>query len=131
MVLAGALPLLLKPEAREIANIGFGSGLTTHVLLASPNVERVDTVEIEPAMVRGAALFRPLNERAYVDTRSRVHYEDAKTFFASRQRRYDVIVSEPSNPWVSGVAGLFSAEFYRDARKFLREGGLLVQWVQL
>ena len=131
MVLAAALPLLLQPQARDVANIGFGSGLTTHILLASPNIERVDTVEIEPEMVRGAALFKPLNARAYDDARSRIHYEDAKTFFASHGGQYDVIVSEPSNPWVSGVAGLFSTEFYADLRRYLREGGLLVQWIQL
>ena len=131
MMFAAVLPLLLKPQARDAANIGFGSGITTHVLLTSPQLERVDTVEIEPAMVRGAALFRPHNARAFDDARSRIHYEDAKTFFASRQQRYDIIVSEPSNPWVSGVASLFSTEFYRDMRKYLREGGLLVQWVQL
>jgi len=131
MVLLGALPVLLKPQAREVANIGFGTGITTHVLLASPAIERVDTVEIEPAVLRGSAFFRKVNFRAYDDPRSRIHYEDAKTFFASRQKRYDVIVSEPSNPWVSGVASLFSTEFYADLRKYLNEGGLLVQWVQL
>ena len=82
-------------------------------------------------MVRAARLFMPLNARAFDDPRSRVHIEDAKTFFSSSQARYDVIVSEPSNPWVSGVAGLFSAEFYQHARRHLKEGGLFVQWVQL
>ena len=131
MLLLGALPVLLAPEARTVANIGFGSGMTTHVLLASPNVQAVDTVEIEPAMLRGAEFFRPHNSRAFDDPRSKVHFEDAKTFFAAAGRRYDVIVSEPSNPWVSGVSSLFSTEFYRDVRGYLREGGLLVQWVQL
>jgi spermidine synthase len=131
MTLAGALPQLLLPDSRHIANIGFGTGITTHVLLASDAVERVDTVEIEPAMVRAGAHFRPRNARALDDPRSRIHFEDAKTFFASQQARYDVIVSEPSNPWVSGVAGLFSEEFYRDVRTYLRDGGLLIQWIQL
>ena len=131
MMFAAWLPLLLKPQARDAANIGFGSGITTHVLLTSPQLERVDTVEIEPAMVRGAALFRPHNARAFDDARSRIHYEDAKTFFASRQQRYDIIVSEPSNPWVSGVSSLFTGEFYRHVRRYLKPDGVLVQWFEL
>jgi spermidine synthase len=131
MTFTGALPLFLAPEARRIANIGFGTGMTTHVLLASPRVERVDTIEIEPAMVEAASAFRKANWRAYEDPRSRIHYDDAKTYFSAQGARYDVIISEPSNPWVSGVASLFSAEFYRDIRRHLRDGGLLVQWVQL
>ena len=131
MTLVGALPQFLAPQARHVANIGFGTGITTHVLLASEAIERVDTVEIEPAMVEAGAHFRPRNARALDDPRSRIHYEDAKTFFSTQRGRYDVIVSEPSNPWVSGVAGLFSTEFYGGVRRYLKDGGLLVQWVQL
>ena len=131
MTLSGALPQFLAPEARRVANIGFGTGITTHLLLASSTIETVDTVEIEPAVVTAAAHLRPFNARAFDDPRSRMHYEDAKTYFSARQLRYDVIVSEPSNPWVSGVASLFSTEFYRDVRRYLRDGGLLLQWVNV
>ena len=131
MTLTGALGLALMPDARRVANIGFGTGLTTHVLLGSDGIESVDTVEIEPAVVAAAAALRPFNARAYEDPRSRLHFEDAKTYFSARGSRYDLIVSEPSNPWVSGVASLFSREFYRDVRRHLRDGGLLVQWVNV
>jgi hypothetical protein len=60
-----------------------------------------------------------------------VHYDDAKTYFSAQQKRYDVIVSEPSNPWVNGVSGLFSLEFYRDVRRYLRDDGLFLQWVHV
>jgi spermidine synthase len=130
MVLAGALPLAMKPGAKLIANIGLGSGLTTHTLLGSPAVAEVDTIEIERMMVEGAKLFDPANRRAFADPRSRIHIEDAKTFFAAHAKRYDIIVSEPSNPWVSGVSTLFSEEFYGQVKRYLREDGLLVQWVQ-
>ena len=131
MTLTGALPQFLVPNARHVANIGFGTGLTTHVLLASERLETLDTVEIEPAVVTAGAQLRPYNARAFDDPRSRMHFEDAKTYFSSRQARYDVIVSEPSNPWVSGVASLFSTEFYRDVRRYLRDGGVLLQWVNV
>lgn len=130
MVLAAALPLALKPDAGLVANIGFGSGLTTHTLLGSPRVREVDSIEIERMMVEGARLFGERNRRAYEDPRSHIHIDDAKTYFASSGRRYDVIVSEPSNPWVSGVSTLFSTEFYREVRRHLKDDGLLVQWIQ-
>ncbi|HKA45022.1 MAG TPA: hypothetical protein VKF40_23770 [Burkholderiales bacterium] len=131
MVLSGTLGLLLNPQAKRVANIGFGSGVSTHVVLTHPSVEQVDTVEIEPAMVALARRFRVRNELAYSDPRSHIHFEDAKTFFLTHNEKYDLIISEPSNPWVSGVAGLFSVEFYRLVRHQLREGGMLVQWLQL
>lgn len=129
MSLVAALPLLAKPDARTYANIGFGSGLTIEVLLSHSAPRRVDTIEIEPAMVSGARTFSPRNLRAYRDPRSHIYFEDAKSYFARHRRRYDVIISEPSNPWVSGVVGLFITEFYRDTKRYLAPGGLLVQWL--
>lgn len=131
MILTGALPLLYHPGARSAAVIGMGSGLSASVLLASPVLERMDVIEIESAMMEGARLFGPRVAPVYEDPRSRVHIDDAKSFFAARQSRYDLIVSEPSNPWVSGVANLFSQEFYQRVRHHLNDDGLLVQWFQL
>jgi spermidine synthase len=131
MTLTAALPLLVKPQARTIANIGWGSGLTAEVLLSHGGPREVDSIEIEPAMVAGARSFYPRVIRPYVDRRSRVYFEDAKSYFARYGRRYDVIISEPSNPWVNGVAGLFTTEFYREVRRYLAPGGVLVQWLQI
>ncbi len=131
MTLLAALPLLIKPDARSYANIGWGSGLTATVLLSHGGPREVHTIEIEPAMVAGARSFFPRNIRAYRDPRSQVYFEDAKSYFARHGRRYDVIISEPSNPWVNGVAGLFTAEFYRETKRYLAPEGLFVQWLQL
>jgi spermidine synthase len=131
MVLLAAIPMALHPHATTAAAIGLGSGLTTHTLLCNPRLARVDTVEIEQGMVEAARNFRPNVELVYTDPRSLIHVDDAKTFFSSRNGRYDLIISEPSNPWVSGVAGLFSDEFYRLIKRSLRNDGLFVQWVQL
>jgi predicted membrane-bound spermidine synthase len=126
MVLAAAIPLSLHPGATRVANIGFGSGLTTHTLLTSTELQRLDTIEIEPAMVEAARIHN-----VFEDPRSHVVYEDAKTFFAASHEPYDLIVSEPSNPWVSGVASLFSDEFYGRMVHYLRPDGYFVQWVQI
>jgi spermidine synthase len=132
MTMAGGLPLALHPAPRWVANIGIGSGLTSSVLLASHRLVHLDTIEIEPVMAQAARFgFGERVARVFEDPRSEIHYEDAKTFFAAAQRQYDVIVSEPSNPWVSGVATLFSDEFYGQIRAHLHENGLLVQWIQI
>jgi hypothetical protein len=131
MILAAALPLALHKDPRDVANIGFGSGLTVHTLLGDSRLRNVDTIEIEPAMYEGAKAFGKRVERAYTDPRAHIHFEDAKAYFASHASKYDIIISEPSNPWVSGVAGLFTREWYRFVPRHLNKGGLLVQWIQL
>ncbi|HEX5359615.1 MAG TPA: hypothetical protein VFW49_00715 [Fluviicoccus sp.] len=132
MTLAGTLPMLYKPDARLIANIGLGSGMTTHTLLAFPGVERVDSIEIEQGIVDAGRLHLGAKvARAFNDPRSHIHIEDAKTYFSSHRERYDVIVSEPSNPWVSGVASLFTDEFYAHVTHYLTPDGLFVQWMQV
>ncbi|HSG07830.1 MAG TPA: fused MFS/spermidine synthase [Longimicrobiales bacterium] len=129
--LLGAYPVLLKPEARSALNIGMGSGFTSHVLLASHTLESVTTVEIEPAIVELASAFSPRNSRVFEDPRSRIVIEDARTFLASSGEDFDVIVAQPSNPWVSGTSALYSREFYGLAVGSLAPGGVLVQWIQL
>jgi spermidine synthase len=131
MVLTAALPLALKPDTRTAAVIGIGTGLTTHTLLQSLDIERVETVEIEAAMAEASRGFMPRNSGAFADPRGAILIDDAKSFFSTRSRSYDLIISEPSNPWVSGVSSLFTREFYRRIRKHLNPGGMLVQWIQL
>ncbi|MEO5826047.1 MAG: fused MFS/spermidine synthase [Gemmatimonadales bacterium] len=118
-----------RPQARTAAVIGFGSGMSSHILLASETLETLSTIEIEPMMVEGARHFLPANRRAYEDPRSHVIVRDAKAHFATSGERWDVVLSEPSNPWVSGVSGLFTVEFYRRVRAALADGGVFGQWL--
>jgi predicted membrane-bound spermidine synthase len=131
MILLAAIPMSLNPHARTVANIGFGSGLTASTLLLNNAIGEVDTIEIEPVMVEAAKNFGSFVELAYTDPRSRIFIDDAKTFFSAHKRKYDIIISEPSNPWVSGVSGLFSEEFYRVIGRHLTENGVFCQWLQL
>jgi predicted membrane-bound spermidine synthase len=124
------LPLAHVPDAKQAAIIGHGSGITTHAMLGSPKLERVVTIEIEPAMIEASKMFMPANKRAFEDKRSEFVTDDARAFFASDQTKFDIIVAEPSNPWVSGVAGLFTTEFYSRVKSRLAPGGVFAQWVQ-
>ena len=102
MTLLGSIAYGFKPEAKRVANIGMGSGQTTHVALGNRRIEVLDTVEIEAVMADASRMFGAAVERAHEDPRSTVHIEDAKTFFSLQNSVYDIIIAEPSNPWVSG-----------------------------
>ena len=128
------LPLIAMahaPQAKSAAVIGQGSGMTSHLLLGSPALRQLATIEIEPEMIRASTAFRPVNHRVFSDTRSRFVVDDARSYFAGAGHRFDLIVSEPSNPWVSGVAGLFTTEFYGRIRRYLAPNGVFAQWMHL
>ncbi len=130
MILLGLTGLAFHPQARDIANIGFGSGLTTHAFTTSSLPTSITTVEIEPRMIEAARGFGARVAGAFEDPRARIVIDDARAYFSGMAAHYDLIVSEPSNPWVSGVSKLFSTEFYAFVKQHLKPGGMLVQWVQ-
>lgn len=128
-ILSAHLPLLLNPRARNLLVIGLASGVTCGSALAHP-VESVDVVDIVRAMPRAARLFAAWNRSAIDDPRLRFVADDARSFVLHSGRRYDVVISEPSNPWMAGTGALFSLDFYRQAAQALRPDGVYVQWVQ-
>jgi spermidine synthase len=129
--LSPLVALAYAPQARTAAMIGQGSGMSSHLLLGSPNLKELVTLEIEPQMIEGSRLFYPANRRVFDDPRSRIVIDDAKSYFASEQQQYDLIISEPSNPWVSGVSGLFTTEFYSRISGYLSENGVFAQWLHV
>ena len=126
-ILLGHIPLLLHREPRQVLNIGIGSGITCGAILAYP-VENLDVVEISGEVVEASKLFKDHNRAFYLDPRVRIFNEDAKTFLILTPSLYDVIVSEPSNPWMSGVASLFSKEYFMGVKSHLKEKGIFAQW---
>src|SRR5262249_51184697 len=93
--------------------------------------ERIDAVEIEPAVFEASHWFDEWNGRPLDDARVHAIVDDGRTYLSGTRARYDVIVSEPSNPWISGVSNLFTREFFALARGALRPPGRLLQWAQL
>ena len=124
------MPMAMKDKPYDAAMVGFGSGMGAHYLLADPLVRDFDCVEIEEEMMNLARGFYPWNARGYDDPRIHIFIDDAQTFFLTNRRKYDLMISVPSNPWVSGVASLFSHEFYTKMRRYMKPGGLWVQWIQ-
>ncbi len=128
-VMVGQVPLLLAPHAKSVCVVGYGSGVTTHAVLTHP-VERVLTLELEGAVIEAAPFFEDAAHRPLADARSRLVVEDAGTYLRSTKENFDVIISEPSNPWIAGVGNLFTREFYQEARRRLNPGGVFCQWIQ-
>lgn len=122
------LPLLLHPRPERVLIIGLGSGVTAGAAAQYPVVREIDVVELEPAVVEASDFFVRENRGVLRDPRVRVVIGDGRNFILASRKRYDVISSEPSNPWMAGVANLFSREFYRLARQRLADDGIMVQW---
>jgi spermidine synthase len=125
--LAAHLPLLLHDDPRDVAVIGLGSGVTVGAALTHP-VTRVDVLELSPEVVAASRHFATENRRALDDPRTRLIVGDGRSHLLLARRTYDVIVSEPSNPWIAGVATLFTREFFTAAKARLAPGGVLCQW---
>src|SRR5262249_7166887 len=128
-LLSAHLPLLLHPRPLDVMLIGLASGITLGAAEAHP-VRSIEVAEISPAVVQAAGLFDLWSHGALADPRVKLVIDDARARLAIRTERFDVISSQPSNPWVAGVSNLFTREFYELARARLNRGGLFCQWVQ-
>jgi spermidine synthase len=129
-LLLGHLGAAFHPAPRRVLVVGFGSGMTVSAVARYPDVERIDCVEIEPAVMRAAPYLESLNRGVLNDPRVHVIFDDARNFLLTSPDKYDLIISEPSNPWIVGIATLFTNEFYAAVRQRLAPGGIFVQWVQ-
>lgn len=128
-ILSGVLPMTLHPAPEEVAVIGCGTCVTVGAALqAEP--ERVALVEIEPAVLEAARLFGDVNYKPWTDPRLRVVADDGRNYLMRTNKRFDVIISEPSNPWMSGAAKLFTKEFFAIAQRRLARDGMFLQWLQ-
>jgi len=127
-LMVGHLPLLFHQAAKDVLVIGLGSGMTVGAVEQYP-VKAIDVVEIEPAVVEASRYFREYTGDALNDHRVNLIVGDGRNHLALTRQTYDVIISEPSNPWVSGMANLFTREFFQLAKERLRKQGLMCQWV--
>jgi spermidine synthase len=130
-LMLGLAPVAAHPHPHTALAIGFGSGVTTAVLAAVPGMDRVRVVELEPAVLELAPFFRSVNQDVLARPNVRAIADDARSALQLTDDHFDVIVSEPSNPWVAGVATLYTPDFYRIVRGRLTVGGVFCQWVQL
>lgn len=124
------LPRALRPAATNVLVVGFGSGTTVGASLLFPET-RVHCAEIEPAVIAASEFFGAVNHKPEQSPRFIPILDDGRNFLQSTTEKFDLVISEPSNPWIAGISGLFAKEFYESARRKLQSGGLFAQWVHL
>ncbi len=129
-ILIGALPLLVREHTDDVLLIGLGSGVTLGTVEQFP-VKRVTCVELEPAVIEASRHFEDVNNRPLDDPRLRMISNDGRNFIYTTDEKFDVIISEPSNPWVTGVANLFTLEYFKRGAERLKDDGLFSQWLQI
>ena len=131
-LLVSLLPLMVADQRNDVLLIGLASGISAGAITLVPDVDRLTVVELEPATARAARLFDAYNFGVLDDPRLTLVFDDGRNHVVrAPEASYDVIVSEPSNPWITGVSNLFTADFFRLAKARLRPGGVWGQWVQL
>ncbi|MCC8167623.1 MAG: fused MFS/spermidine synthase [Planctomycetes bacterium] len=133
-ILCGLIGAALHPSPRTSLVVGLGTGCTAGWLSEVRTMERVDVVELEPAIIHMADLCTDANVSVMDKVRNgkavRLIFNDAREVLNTTPDRYDVIASEPSNPYRAGIASLFTREFYEEVRSRLNPGGLFVSWCQ-
>jgi spermidine synthase len=128
----GHLPALLHPHPRSVLIVGFGAGVTAGSFVLHPEIERIVICEIEPLVPRvSGEHFAAENYDVLNDPRVEVIYDDGRHFMATTEEKFDIITTDPLDPWMAGSAALYSIEYYELAKRRLNEGGFISQWMQL
>ncbi|MHB9029399.1 MAG: spermidine synthase [Candidatus Latescibacterota bacterium] len=121
-------PLLFHPNPKRVLVLGLASGITAGETLHYP-VEQLDVLEINQEMAGASDFFRRWNNNVVSDPRTRIIVQDARAHMQLTRRTYDVIISEPSNPWMAGLANLFTREYFELNKDRLNDNGIFIQWV--
>ena len=124
----GLLPLLYTPQAQRALVIGLGTGITLNAVQCIPRIE-IDCIEISPAVVEASRYFERANGSALNTPGTRTYVLDGRTWINAMPRQYDLIVSEPSHPWQTGNANLFTTDFFEASARRLTPGGVFCQWL--
>ena len=128
MAMMALLPAWMSDRVERCFVIGLGTGVTVGELAALDDTREIEVAEISRGVIDAAPLFDSGNQAASKSPKVRVRRGDAYRTLLQTPGRFDVIASEPSNPWVSGVEMLYSVEFLEAARGRLAPGGVFAQW---
>jgi len=124
------MPLFFRPDSKKALVIGLASGITAGLVTLHSGTSSIDIIELEPSVVDASHEFDNYNNRPLDDPRVDLYINDARNHLPlAEDHTYDVVISEPSNPWLSGVSNLFTWEFFQLGKQKLRKGGVWSQWV--
>jgi len=129
-LISGYLPVFYHDHPEDVFIIGLGSGITAKAVLDFPEIKSVTCGEIEPAVVEANCYFEAYTDKILSNPRFNIKVDDGRNLLLSSKKKYDIIISEPSNPWIAGVGNLFTKEFYEISRSKLAKDGIFCQWFQ-
>lgn len=129
-VMSGLVGAILHPDPQEALVIGLGTGSTAGWLGAIPSMKRVDVSELESATLRVAKDCAEANEHVLENPKVHIHLGDARETLLTTRATYDLVFSEPSNPYRAGISSLFTQEFYEAVARRLNPKGIFIQWIQ-
>jgi spermidine synthase len=121
------LPLLMHPRPDTVLVIGLGSGVSLGSAEQYP-ARHIDCVELLPNVVKAAGFYSEFTHNCLADPRLSLIKGDGRNHVLLSDKQYDVIISEPTNVWISGVGDLFTYEFFKLARERLKPGGVMSAW---
>jgi spermidine synthase len=124
------LPLLSHPDPQRVLLVGLGTGMSAAAAAAHGDIDHLEIIELSREVIEASHFFARENENVLQDPRVRLTSADARNFLLTARQPFDVILSEPSNPWISGVSNLFTREYFELARQRLAPGGIVAQWFQ-
>jgi len=128
-IMIGMIGAALHPHSTKALVIGLGTGSTAGWLGVTSGIERVDVVELEPAIVNVAERCSPVNQNVLRNPKVHLTFGDAREYLLTSREKYDIIVSEPSNPYRAGIASLFTREYYQAVDRCLSRDGMFFQWL--
>ena len=126
--LSAHIPMLFHRDPQTVMVLGLASGITAGEVLHYP-VKQLDIVDINDQVVEASDFFIPWNNNVLSDPRTNLIIQDGRAHLNLTNRMYDVIISEPSNPWMAGLAALFTKDFFALAKDRLQDDGIFVQFI--
>lgn len=126
------IPALVHPDPKSVLVVGFGAGVTAGSFLPYPGVKRLVICELEPLVPKVVSTwFTKENNNVVNDPRTQIYFDDARSFVLTADEQFDIITSDPINPWVKGAATLYTREYFQSVKRLLKPGGVVTQWVPL
>ena len=125
----GHIPVLLHEKPENALLIGLGSGITLGSMIKHP-LKTIDVVELEPAVIEAAHFFSHVTNNALQDKRVTLNVTDGRNYLQTTTKKYDIIISAVSDPWITGVSNLFTIEYFKMIDERLHENGIVALWLQ-
>ncbi|MCP4674150.1 MAG: hypothetical protein GY854_01240 [Deltaproteobacteria bacterium] len=128
--LSAHLPALFARAPEKALVVGLGTGVTVGQLALYDEIKQIDVAEISPGIIEALPFFNEATGEVQKDKRVVIHAGDAFRVLSRSRTKWDILISEPSNPWVTGVDMLFTEDFYKLAKEHMTPGGIFLQWAQ-